>query len=48
MKISIIIPCYNEEKRIVKTLEKIKRFIKKRKEKFEIIVVDDGSKDKTI
>jgi len=48
MRISIIIPCYNEEKRIAGTLEKIKEFIKKRKEKFEIIVVDDGSKDKTV
>lgn len=48
MRISIVIPCYNEEKRIIRTLEKINKFIKKRKEKFEIIVVDDGSKDKTV
>ncbi|MCM2325887.1 MAG: glycosyltransferase family 2 protein [Candidatus Woesearchaeota archaeon] len=44
--ISIIIPCYNEEKRIGKTLEAITSFMKGRKH--EIILVDDGSTDKTI
>lgn len=39
---SIVIPAYNEERRIGKTLEKIKQH-----GKYEIIVVDDGSKDRT-
>lgn len=48
MKVSIIIPCYNEEKRIVKTLNHIEDYIKSKKHQFEIIVVDDGSKDNTV
>ena len=41
--ISIIIPAYNEENKIKDTLESIKDI----KEIDEIIVVDDGSSDKT-
>lgn len=48
MRISVIIPVYNEEERIGKTLEKIKAYIKERKEEFEIIIVDDYSKDRTL
>jgi len=48
MEISIIIPAYNEEKRILKTLKKIYEYLKNKKCDFEIIVVDDGSKDKTV
>jgi len=48
MEISIIIPAYNEERRILPTLEKVYGyFSEKRKMDFEIIVVDDGSKDNT-
>ncbi|MBT6822486.1 glycosyltransferase, partial [archaeon] len=46
--LSIIIPAYNEEKRIIKTLNKIQKYLLKKKISYEIIVVDDGSKDKTI
>lgn len=45
---SIIIPAYNEEKRIVKNLESIVKFLEVFPHKCEIIVIDDGSKDKTI
>ncbi|MCM8802723.1 MAG: glycosyltransferase family 2 protein [Candidatus Omnitrophica bacterium] len=48
MEISIIIPAYNEEKRILKTIEKVYKYFKEKKLDFEIIVVDDGSKDKTV
>ncbi len=48
MEISIIIPAYNEEKRISPTLEKVyEYFSREQKMDFEIIVVDDGSKDNT-
>lgn len=47
MKLSIIIPCYNEEKMIKVTLKKIGDYFQNRDEKFEIIVIDDGSKDNT-
>jgi dolichyl-phosphate beta-glucosyltransferase len=44
--LSIIIPAYNEEKRIVKTLGGIRDFLKDKD--YEIIVVNDGSKDGTV
>jgi dolichyl-phosphate beta-glucosyltransferase len=46
-KISVVIPTYDEEKRIYKTIKKIINYLKSRNYSFEIIVVDDGSKDKT-
>lgn len=45
MKLSVIIPAFNEEKRIVKTLEEIREYLKNFDS--EIIVVDDGSTDTT-
>lgn len=45
--LSIVIPAYNEEKRIGKYLQSIKAHYKKSKLRTEIIVIDDGSKDKT-
>ena len=45
--LSIIIPAYNEEKRIPETLNRIIQYLKKRKISNEIIVVVDKSKDKT-
>lgn len=47
MKLSIIIPAYNEEKNIRRTLESIKRSMNKFDYDFEIIVVSDGSTDRT-
>jgi len=47
MRLSVIIPSYNEEKRITKTLKSIDEYLKKQEYDYEIIVVSDGSKDKT-
>lgn len=47
MVLSIVIPAYNEEKRIKKTLETIDSYFLSKKYSYELIVVDDGSKDKT-
>ena len=47
-EISIVIPAYNEAKRIVASLEDILRFAEANFDEFEIIVVDDGSRDKTL
>ena len=48
MKISIIVPCYNEEQAIPYFYEEISKVAKKMKNDFEFIFVNDGSKDKTI
>lgn len=46
--LSIIIPVYNEEKRLVSGITKIIRFIDQQRFRVEFIVVNDGSTDKTI
>ena len=46
-KISVVVPAYDEEKRIGKTLEIILKYLKSRKYNFEMIVINDGSKDNT-
>lgn len=46
MKISVIIPMYNEEENVIKTLNAVSDVLKSYRD-FEIIVVDDGSTDKT-
>ncbi len=48
MNISVVIPAYNEEKRIKDSLLKILRYLKKKRYSFEIIFVDDGSTDNTV
>lgn len=47
MLLSIIIPAYNEEKRITRTLAEIDRYMRNQNYDYEIIVVSDGSKDRT-
>ena len=46
-KLSIVVPAFNEELRIGSSLRKILRFIQKDKLNAELIVVDDGSDDRT-
>ncbi len=45
--LSIVIPAYNEERRLPATLEQITAFVTERGYPTEIIVVDDGSSDAT-
>lgn len=45
--LSVIIPAYNEEKRLPSTLESVHNFLSASEQTFEIIVVDDGSSDGT-
>ena len=46
--LSIIIPAYNEEALIVNTLDSLRAYMAARLEQYEIVVVDDGSEDKTV
>lgn len=45
--LSIVIPAYNEEKRLLGSLEIIRQFIKTAPYPLEIIIIDDGSTDST-
>ena len=47
-ELSIVVPAYNEETLIVNTLDGLQSFMKIRSESYEIIVVDDGSQDRTV
>src|SRR3984893_3433812 len=47
-ELSIIIPSYNEELRLPATLSSIASYIRSSKRDVEVIVVDDGSRDKTV
>ncbi|MDR4508800.1 MAG: glycosyltransferase family 2 protein [Candidatus Brocadiaceae bacterium] len=46
--LSLIIPAYNEEKRVLPTLEKICEYLDKQQFSYEIIIIDDGSTDNTL
>ena len=46
--LSIIIPAYNEEQRLPGTLEKIAHFLENEPISAEVLVVNDGSSDKTV
>ena len=46
--ISVIVPAYNEEHSIGKVVDSIKAFMSKEKIEYELIVVDDCSKDDTV
>lgn len=45
--LSVVIPAYNESKRLTGSLERIVDYLSRREEPFEILVVDDGSSDET-
>lgn len=46
-QISVFMPAYNEQENISQAINSIDLYLKERFVKYEIIVVDDGSRDKT-
>ena len=48
MKLSIVIPVYNEEKLIGETIKKVVSVVLPGRIEKEIVIVDDGSRDKTV
>ena len=46
-ELSIVIPAYNEERRLPDTLGRIRMYLEARRLEAEVIVVDDGSSDST-
>ncbi len=47
MKISAIVPCYNFEKNILKNISLLESELKKEFQEYEIIIINDGSSDRT-
>jgi glycosyltransferase involved in cell wall biosynthesis len=47
-ELSVFFPCYNEEKNIAQTVNHAIPIIKQISEKWEVIIVNDGSKDNTL
>jgi dolichyl-phosphate beta-glucosyltransferase len=45
--LSIIVPAYNEEQRLPPTLDRLHAFLSSQPLRYEILIVDDGSKDNT-
>jgi len=48
MRWSVVVPAYNEEQRLPAYLREIITYFDDREEAYEVIVVDDGSHDKTV
>lgn len=46
-KVLLIIPAYNEEENILATYSSIARYNREHKTKYDVIVINDGSKDRT-
>ncbi|HBQ51248.1 TPA: hypothetical protein DD690_04695 [Candidatus Daviesbacteria bacterium] len=48
MKLSVVIPAYNEERNLKKgVLDEVRSYLEKLNISYEVIIVDDGSTDKT-
>ena len=47
MKLSIVVPCYNEEEVISELYQRVTNVCKSLKKKYELILVNDGSADRT-
>jgi dolichyl-phosphate beta-glucosyltransferase len=46
-ELSIVVPCYDEEQRLPRTIERIEKYFAGRSISYELILVDDGSSDGT-
>lgn len=47
LRLSVVIPAYNEASRIARTLDRTVEYLDSRTERWEIVVADDGSRDET-
>ena len=47
IKLSVVVPAYNEEKIIENTLKAITKYLSEKKYSWEIVISDDGSSDAT-
>ena len=47
-QLSVIFPCFNEEARLPASLARVREYLDARGERYEILIVDDGSSDGTV
>jgi dolichyl-phosphate beta-glucosyltransferase len=47
LSLSVVVPCYNEEKRLPRTIELIQDYLRSHDGPYELLLVDDGSSDGT-
>jgi dolichyl-phosphate beta-glucosyltransferase len=45
--LSVVVPCFNEEQRLPRTIERIESYLEGKRAEYELILVDDGSADGT-
>jgi dolichyl-phosphate beta-glucosyltransferase len=45
--LSVVVPCFNEEQRLPRTIEQVERYLDGKSAPYELILVDDGSADGT-
>ena len=48
VKLSVVVPCYNEETRFQKGFNHYYNWLKEQKYAWELVLVDDGSNDGTL
>ncbi|HET7292562.1 MAG TPA: dolichyl-phosphate beta-glucosyltransferase [Vicinamibacteria bacterium] len=46
-RLSVVIPAFNEERRLPESIARVRAFLEARGQSFEIVVADDGSQDAT-
>lgn len=47
MKLAVIVPAYNEEPRLERSLHRLREYLSEQSYEWEVVVVDDGSTDDT-
>lgn len=46
--VTLFVPCYNEEENVAATLETIEAVFRQVRRRYEVIVIDDASKDSSV
>lgn len=46
MKLTLVVPCFNEEESVIEFYSEVTRVFKDKVEDYELVFVNDGSRDK--
>src|SRR5680860_311713 len=47
VEVSVVIPVFNEEERIIDTITQLDEYLRRQEIKYEVIISDDGSRDES-